>query len=392
MLSQTLKKNFLNMKKFNLSKKGLLQIINNIEVSDIHTHLFPQAHKKYFLSGLDELLNYHYLTTEFLSSSGFDPKRFFSLKKRKRAELVWNFLFLNNSPVSEACRGILKIMKFLKIRNYENKNYKSVLKKFNSKKYNTNEILKKLRIKKIVMTNNPFDKDEWKLFKNKNWDKNIYKSSIRLDDLFNSNIKYSNNELKKFILKCIKISNPSYFAVSVDGENIKKIFITNYMKKVILPILLEKKLPLMILIGVKRGINKDFKEGGDGIGNENCETLEKIVKENKGIKFLVTHLSDVPQYRLIVLSRKLSNLKLFGFWWYLNQKKMITSILDQKINLLGLNFIAQHSDARVFEQLIYKWISFKEILCDVFFEKYTQIMKEGYNISLSQIKNDMKHL
>ena len=26
----------------------------------------------------------------------------------------------------------------------------------------------------------------------------------------------------------------------------------------------------------------------------------------------------------------------------------------------------------------------------VFFEKYTQIMKEGYNISLSQIKNDMK--
>ena len=117
------------------------------------------------------------------------------------------------------------------------------------------------------------------------------------------------------------MSNPSYFAVSVDGENIKKIFITNYMKKVILPILLEKKLPLMILIGVKRGINKDFKEGGDGIGNENCETLEKIVKENKGIKFLVTHLSDVPQYRLIVLSRKLSNLKLFGFWWYLNQKK-----------------------------------------------------------------------
>ena len=42
-----------------------------------------------------------------------------------------------------------------------------------------------------------------------------------------------------------------------------------------------KKLPLMILIGVKRGINKDFKEGGDGIGNENCETLEKIVKRTK---------------------------------------------------------------------------------------------------------------
>ena len=35
----------------------------------------------------------------------------------------------------------------------------------------------------VVMTNNPFDKSEWKLFKNKNWDTNKYLASLRLDDI-----------------------------------------------------------------------------------------------------------------------------------------------------------------------------------------------------------------
>lgn len=380
------------MKKFKFDKKSLSNIINNTGISDIHTHLFPMSHKNFFLSGLDDILNYHYLTAEFLSSSGKSPKKFFLLSKRKKAELVWNYLFLQNSPVSEACRGVIKIMNFLKISNYEDKNYNLVLKKFNSKKNSTSDILKKLKIKKIVMTNNPFDKDEWSLFENKNWNKNLFKSSIRLDDLFSIKKKFHHNQLKKFILKCIKTSNPLYFAISVDGNNIKKIFNSSYMKNIIFPILVEKKIPLMILIGVKRGVNKDFKQGGDGIGNEDCENLEKIIRDNQKIKFLVTHLSDISQYKLIVLSRKFSNLKLFGFWWFLNQKKMIMNILDQKINLLGLNFIAQHSDARVFEQLIYKWLNFKEILADVFFEKYSQLSRDGYNITSSQIRNDMKKI
>ena len=124
--------------------------------------------------------------------------------------------------------------------------------------------------------------------------------------------------------------------------------------------------------------------------DEDCEILESIIKKNQKINFLLTHLSDLSQYKLIVLSRKFSNLKLFGFWWYLNQKEIIKNILHQKLNLLGFNFIAQHSDARVYEQLIYKWISFKEILSEVLFEKYISLKKVGYNLSKQQIKNDLE--
>ena len=380
------------MKKFKLTKNILKKIVNEIEIYDIHTHLFPWEHENYFLSGLDEILNYHYLTAEFLSASNFSPKKFFNLTKRKKDEKVWNYLFVQNTPVSEASRGVIKIMNFLKIKDYERKSYLEVLKKFSSKKYENKDILKKLKIKKVVMTNNPFDKKEWAIFNKKKWDRKIFKSSLRLDDLFLGKKKYSNKELTSLIQKSIKISNPVYFAISVDGKNIKKIFNSNYMKNIIFPILKKQSLPLMILIGVKRGVNKEFKQGGDAVGDEDCNYLELILKKNPKIKFLVTHLSDLSQYKLIVLSRKFSNLTLFGFWWFLNQKKMISNILDQKINLLGYNFIAQHSDARVYEQLIYKWINFKEILIDVLYEKYNFLQDDGYVLSRTQIIKDISKI
>ena len=37
----------------------------------------------------------------------------------------------------------------------------------------------------------------------------------------------------------------------------------------------------------------------------------------------------------------------------MNQPSLITLILNLRIELLGLNFIPQHSDARVTDQLIY---------------------------------------
>ena len=32
-----------------------------VQVVDVHTHLFPPSHRDLFLYGIDELLTYHYL-------------------------------------------------------------------------------------------------------------------------------------------------------------------------------------------------------------------------------------------------------------------------------------------------------------------------------------------
>ncbi len=377
-----------------ITKKNILKIIDNTDIVDIHTHLFPYSHNNFFLSGSDDIFNYHYLTAEFLSSSKFNPISFFKLTKTKRAELVWKYLFIDNTPISEASIGVIKILNFLKINNYKNKSYSIIKKKLNINQSRHKLILKKLNIKKVVMTNNPFVKEEWSLFKNKNWDRKFYRSSIRLDDLFSKKYKNKFNQktLHKFINKKFKESKASYFALSLNGENIMKFFNSDHMTKTIIPFLIKKKLPLMILAGVKRSINPSFKDGGDGIGNEKIEFLEKIIKKYKKLNFLLTHLSDISQYKLIVLSRKLPNLTLFGFWWFLNQDNYIKKYLKVKISLLGYNFIAQHSDARVFEHLIYKWSDFKENLADVMFEKYKKLQEAGYNLDIGEIKKDMNLL
>ena len=43
--------------------------LNKIKILDIHTHLFPPQHENYYLSGLVETLNYHYLIAELFAVS-----------------------------------------------------------------------------------------------------------------------------------------------------------------------------------------------------------------------------------------------------------------------------------------------------------------------------------
>ena len=89
--------------------------LNKIKILDIHTHLFPPQHENYYLSGLVDTLNYHYLIAELFVSTNINIEKFKSLDKLQKAEMVWNELFDKRTPVSEACKGVLTILKSLSI-------------------------------------------------------------------------------------------------------------------------------------------------------------------------------------------------------------------------------------------------------------------------------------
>src|SRR2546430_11792598 len=78
---------------------------------DIHTHLFSPAFGKLGLWGIDELLTYHYLEAEFFRSSDMPPERYWKLSKREQADAIWQVLFVENTPISEATRGIIALLK-----------------------------------------------------------------------------------------------------------------------------------------------------------------------------------------------------------------------------------------------------------------------------------------
>ena len=74
-------------------------IVQSTWVCDVHTHIFPPEFGSLSLSGIDDLLTYHYLIAEMFRSTGVSYANFWKMNKAERADLVWQSLFVNNSPL-----------------------------------------------------------------------------------------------------------------------------------------------------------------------------------------------------------------------------------------------------------------------------------------------------
>jgi glucuronate isomerase len=383
----------------NISNK-LLNIINSTPIFDLHTHLFPPKHEGYFLLGFKNLLNYHYLIAELLTAANIDASTFYSYNDEKKASLIWKELFEKRTPVSEACAGVLSILKELNIE-IKNKSFLSICDEYDKKIQSDKNILKLSNVSSLVMTNNPFDLDEWSLFNTNDWDKKIYLASLRLDDLIldyeealkkaKDQTSNQKNTIVTYLEKCYSLSNPVYAAVSLNLATFNKI-LDDSMWREILVWLESKNLPLSLRLGVRRAVNKDFGLAGDGIGDINLKELSNLCNSFPKNKFLVTCLSLNDQHELTVLARKHPNLRIFGFWWFMNQPTIIKQILKMRIDMLGFSFIPQHSDARVSDQLIYKWNHFKKILHPILLEYYQELLDKNFPISENILQRDIDNL
>jgi len=384
-------------------KETITEIINETEIFDIHTHLFPAEFKKYHLSGISEVLNYHYLIAELFTTTNINVKKFYKLTNKEKANIIWEELFQKRTPISEACKGVLTILSELSI-DYMFKSFDEIDSEYSKLNLSDLQIFKISKISKVVMTNNPYDKSEWELFRNKNWDTKKYLASLRLDDILMNldkclnickesidNFNNENDLIIKYLDKVYEESKPVYAALSLNNLQLIS-FLKNKFIPDILKWLEKKNIPLSLLLGVRRQVNKDFLLAGDGIDRIDLRYLSEICNQYPNNKILCSCLSFNDQHELTVLARKHQNLKIFGFWWFMNQPSLITLILNLRIELLGLNFIPQHSDARVTDQLIYKWIHFKALLSNILYNHYNDIQLKSFKISEKQINDDVSKL
>ena len=54
--------------------------------------------------------------------------------------------------------------------------------------------------------------------------------------------------------------------------------------------------------------------------------------------------------------------------------------------------IPQHSDARVLDQLIYKWDHSRTVMAEALADKYLDLARDGWIASKSEIKRDVEKL
>ena len=63
-----------------------------------------------------------------------------------------------------------------------------------------------------------------------------------------------------------------------------------------------------------------------------------------------------------------------------------------RCELLGQSFIPQHSDARVLDQVIYKWTHSRTIIAAALTDKYNDLARTGWISTEEEIRRDIDNL
>ncbi|GIP31487.1 glucuronate isomerase [Paenibacillus sp. J2TS4] len=383
------------------------------KVTDMHTHLYSPNFGDILLWGVDELLTYHYLVAEVMRWSEISIDDFWKLSKQQQAELIWNKLFVEHSPVSEACRGVLTTLQGLglDLSTRDLQRYREVIGKAD-RCSQVDRVLELANVDHVVMTNDPFDDRERAVWLAGTKPDSRFHAALRIDPLLNEFESGKHRlrewgyavgedwdeptaaEVRRFLKDWIGRMNPLYMAVSLPPtfaypEESDR---GRIIRDCILPVAREAGIPFAMMIGVKKKVHPALGDAGDFLGPAGMEALEYLLSQYPDNKFIVTMLSRENQHELAVLGRKFRNLMVFGCWWFLNNPVIINEMTRMRLELLGLSVVPQHSDARVLDQLIYKWRHSKELIADVLIEKYSDVLKTGWKLEAAEIRRDVADL
>src|SRR4029079_15374566 len=147
-----------------------------------------------------------------------------------------------------------------------------------------------------------------------------------------------------------------------------------------------------LMVGVRRRVNPKLREAGNGVGKADVTAVERMCAEYPDVKCVATFLSRENQHELCVAARKFNNLMPFGCWWFLNNPSIVSEITRERFELLGQSFIPQHSDARVLEQLIYKWKQARRQIADALCISYERLLTSGRAVTAEEISRDVARL
>jgi hypothetical protein len=380
---------------------------------DIHTHLFSPAFGKLGLWGIDELLTYHYLEAEFFRSSDVAPEQYWKLSKPERAAAIWRALFVENSPISEATRGIIAVLQAFGLPT-DSSGLEEARAFFGEQtiEEHIRRVFQIAGVSSVVMTNDPLDDEERPVWLNGGQQHAQFHGVLRLDRIlwgwpkhwqqlaslgYRVDEKASGNsvgEVRRFLAEWCERMRPLYMAVSLTDEfRFPDQSITSkILGEAVLPSCREFGLAMSLMIGVRRQVNPALRLAGDALGRADLRAVENLCRSFPENRFLVSVLSRENQHELCVYARKFNNLMPFGCWWFLNNPSMVEEITRERIEMLGTSFIPQHSDARVLEQVIYKWRNTRRTLAPILANAYRLVLADGGAISQSDIQRDVNRL
>jgi hypothetical protein len=411
------------------------EIVQAQPIVDMHTHLYPPTFGTpvpnktgttdpagLLLWGIDELLTYHYLVAEVyrvVPASKLSYEQFWKMSKTQQSDHIWKNLFIERTPISEACRGVLTTITKLGLdpADKDLAKWRKWISEQDPSDY-IDRVMQISKVESITMTNPVFDDNE-----RERWLKNPsiandprFTAVLRIDPILRAFPTAAKKmaewgygvseelsqktieESRRFLRDWIDKQKAIYLAVSLPPEfrypacekdPIAKAGQT-MLEKVVLPVCAERGLPFAMMIGSKLQVNPSLKDAGDMVGRADVASVVNLCSAFPHNKFFVTMLARENQHELAVAARKFGNLMIFGCWWFVNNPSLIDEITRMRMELLGTSFIPQHSDSRVLDQLIYKWDHSRALIANVLTDKYTDAINAGWPLSREEIHRDVR--
>jgi len=397
----------------NQLRTTVAKAVADVKLTDVHTHLYPPCFGDLLLWGIDDLITYHYLVAETFRWIDTPYDDYWKLSTREQADLIWNTLFLQNSPVSESNRGVLTLLGTLGLdpASRDLAAYRSYFEKLTPEQY-VDSVFQTANIKDVIMTNDPFDDAERAVWLESYRPDPRFRAALRIDAVLNDwhenwqrlaawgydvgeeITPQTAKEVRRFLTEWIDRMQAVYLAVSLPPDFIMPEGTPRgrLITECVLPVCEQTNRPFAMMIGVKKLVNPGLRLAGDSVGKGSIHAVEHLCSHFPRNKFLVTMLSRENQHELCVTARKFRNLLVFGCWWFLNNPSLVDEITRMRLELLGLSVIPQHSDARVLDQLIYKWDHSRRTIAAALTDKYADLMATGWQIGEDEITRDVHKL
>jgi hypothetical protein len=333
------------------------------------------------------------------------------MPQSQQADFIWKNLFIERAPVSEACRGVITVLKLLGL-DVAGKNLTDYRKWYAAQKPAdfVDRVFKLANVHTVVMTNDALDPGEREVWLKGDEVDPRFKGVLRIDPLLYGWPKVADTlrgfgyqvgsdmgggsmaEIRRFLNEWIDRMKALYVAVSLtpDWRYPDDTPVTRVIQEAILPVTQERGIPFAVMIGVARQANPRLRLAGDSVGKSDIASLARLCEQNPENRFMVTMLSRENQHELCVTARKFPNLFLFGCWWFLNNPSVIEEMTRMRMELLGTSFVPQHSDCRILDQLVYKWDHSRRIIGKVMTDKFIDLAASGWPVTKEEIEKTAK--
>ncbi len=273
----------------------IAEIVNETPVHDLHTHLYPPTFGPLFLWGVDELVTYHYLAAELFRFWPGTPEAFFKLSTTEQADLIWETLFVRNSPVSEAAIGVLTTLAALGLDpgSKDLREARAYFAKTNAQEH-LDHVLSLAKVSGITMTNDPLDSRERQYWENSafrdprlhavlridpvlnGWPGTVpalqslgYRVTPSLDDACLTEVRrYLEEWAERMFPQYVAVSFPDTFAYPEQSDRI------TLLTEAVLPVCLKLRLPFAMMIGVRKQANPRLGSAGDSVGYADVGCVE----------------------------------------------------------------------------------------------------------------------